>query len=346
MNMIHLYGEESGEGSFVQVTRGVRAALEYHGLFAGFTDNGRSDMDEEPSLAKTALHVGWSWNSRRFHDARWALVAPNSCGLPPVVVEFLRRRGLSGLLAPSPWARGVLSDVFRGMRVELAPHGVTPGLHGPGEDASGSAAVGYPDSFRVLHVTSSGFSRKGTRELVRAWSRLMRDGELPADSELVIVGPETVVDDHLVAKAGASGVRGVRPVGLHPRDWVARMRGFHVVCQPSRAEGFGLLPLEALACGIPVVATTDTGHGAYMDDTTPGVVVVPTGPHAPSDDYPGASAPALIFDGLLAALALAYRQWPRLALAARAAAPAVVERWAWEKVLERPLKELVTHEYG
>lgn len=339
--MIHLYGHAHGEGSFVQVTRGVTRALKHHSLLAHFTDESMADMDEEPSIARTALHVGWSWKSRRFHDARWALVAPNSCGLPPGVVEFLRRRGLTGLLAPSPWACGVLSDVFRGMRVELAPHGVTPGLHGLGEDASGSAAVGYPDSFRVLHVTSSEFSRKGTRELVKAWSLLMRDGELPADSELVIVGPDSVVDDPLVAKAGASGVRCVRPLGLRPEDWVARMRGFHVICQPSRAEGLGLLPLEALACGIPVVATTDTGHGAYMGDATPGVVVVPTGPNAPSDDYPGASAPALLFDGLLAALALAYRQWPRLALAARSAAPDVVDRWAWEKVLERPLKALV-----
>lgn len=37
----------------------------------------------------------------------------------------------------------------------------------------------------------------------------------------------------------------------------------HCYVQPSRGEGFGLQPLQALCQGIPTIATTDHGHGAY-----------------------------------------------------------------------------------
>ena len=45
---------------------------------------------------------------------------------------------------------------------------------------------------------------------------------------------------------------------------------FDVIVQPSRVEGFGLCPLEALCCGVPAVVTTGTGHLAWLgSDTNP-----------------------------------------------------------------------------
>ncbi len=46
------------------------------------------------------------------------------------------------------------------------------------------------------------------------------------------------------------------------------MASLDVYASLHRGEGYGLLLLEAMALGIPVVATGATGNLAFMDDTT------------------------------------------------------------------------------
>ena len=41
--------------------------------------------------------------------------------------------------------------------------------------------------------------------------------------------------------------------------------GLTALVSASMAEGFGLCPLQAMACGRPVLATTYGGHGEYLD---------------------------------------------------------------------------------
>jgi len=45
---------------------------------------------------------------------------------------------------------------------------------------------------------------------------------------------------------------------------------------PSFEDGLGLAPLEALACGVPVIVTEDTGMKEYVADGVNGYVL-PTG---------------------------------------------------------------------
>ncbi|HEX2577041.1 MAG TPA: glycosyltransferase, partial [Aquihabitans sp.] len=54
---------------------------------------------------------------------------------------------------------------------------------------------------------------------------------------------------------------------------LALLRGASVVAYPSRYEGFGLVPLEALAVGTPVVATA---VGALPEVVGDGAVLVPS----------------------------------------------------------------------
>jgi glycosyltransferase involved in cell wall biosynthesis len=50
---------------------------------------------------------------------------------------------------------------------------------------------------------------------------------------------------------------------LDPEDEVALYQSAHVYLQPSRGEGFGLQPLQAIAQGLPTVLTDAHGHEAF-----------------------------------------------------------------------------------
>jgi len=103
---------------------------------------------------------------------------------------------------------------------------------------------------------------KGIDLLLEAWRRL---GDSPRERpELLLAGPGE--PRHLewlraeLARLGDPRVRHLGPV------WGAEklelLRSARVVVLPSRSESFGMVVAEALACGIPVLATTAAPWGA------------------------------------------------------------------------------------
>jgi glycosyltransferase involved in cell wall biosynthesis len=104
---------------------------------------------------------------------------------------------------------------------------------------------------------------KGVPTLLRAMA------DLPTGAQLVIDGhaPDAERDDmmDLVRELGvADRVRWRRSPRAALR---ARYRDADVVVFPSEwAEPFGIVPLEAMACGVPVVATGTGGSGEFLED--------------------------------------------------------------------------------
>ena len=115
--------------------------------------------------------------------------------------------------------------------------------------------------------------RKDLPMLVRAFDRLA--GARP-DVGLVLAGPEGWGTGEL--DAARAGARHLDRIGLAGYvDGAARgelMAGAAVFALPSRYEGFGLPPLEAMAAGIPVVATA---AGAVPEVCGDGALIVPVG---------------------------------------------------------------------
>ena len=98
--------------------------------------------------------------------------------------------------------------------------------------------------------------RKNVRRLLTAWSRLKR--ELPEDLSLVIVGSKGA---SLVFKdAGITEIpEGVHFTGYAKQEHLpALYSGALALVYPSLYEGFGLPPLEAMACGTPVITSNTT----------------------------------------------------------------------------------------
>jgi D-inositol-3-phosphate glycosyltransferase len=116
---------------------------------------------------------------------------------------------------------------------------------------------------------------KGPDVAVRAMAELGRP-----DAQLLIVGGASGTDGAdaerrvrgLVDELGlGSQVRSVAPQPHHILSTYYRAADLVVV--PSRSESFGLVALEAAACGIPVIASAVGGLLSLVDDGDTGLLV-------------------------------------------------------------------------
>ena len=127
-----------------------------------------------------------------------------------------------------------------------------------------SAAPGQ--TFRMLYVGQLHF-RKGLRYALRAFADLRHPRK-----EFVIVGPKTEV-------TGLEGERipdGVTFTGTLKGEALAEAyRSATVFVLPSLEEGLSLVQGEAMAFGLPLITTTNTGGDDLITDGVEGFVVPP-----------------------------------------------------------------------
>lgn len=353
--MIRIYGHTMGQGSFTQVTKGFVEAAKAVELFAGLVPVD-AEFEDHPAggTAKVAINCGapsavYLPTQIGDHRERWLMLAPNSDTLPSAMVKWLPPY-LTGLLAPSQWGAEVLRKFFS-LPVKVCPHGVGREFHWG--HRRGPRPVDTLPTYLVLHMTSTNAQRKGTRELLDAWQAF---SERVPEARLVVVAPREGLAEQVYWVTSRGLAKTVRVLGagdLGSGEQLAqRMSYFDLICQPSRAEGFGLVPLEARALGVPIAATTCTGHAEHMpyaggvtaEDRAVGWILgcvpIETGPDAPIDDFPGAQAPSLSPDAIYTALVCAYGDRHSLASNAADVAQDVYESWSWEKKTGPVLKEL------
>jgi glycosyltransferase involved in cell wall biosynthesis len=142
-------------------------------------------------------------------------------------------------------------------RVEVIPNGLEP-LFRPlprDEVERFRRARGLPERF-VLHLGTLE-PRKNVPLLVRAYARLRRLG---LGHRLVLAGGKGWLYDAIFAEVQALGLAddvifpGFIPFEEQPL-WYNAAAAF---AYPSRYEGFGLPPLESMACGTPVVVANSS----------------------------------------------------------------------------------------
>lgn len=152
---------------------------------------------------------------------------------------------------------------------------------------------------------------KGFDLLLRAFAA----AQLDDDVSLVIAGdgPERRALERLSRQLGVPG-RVVLP-GTVPRDEAAAVtRAAEAMVVPSRVEAFGIVVLEGMHAGIPVVVTSRGGAGEIVTDDVDGLVVNPE--------------PAAL------AAALERLRDPGLRARLGAAGAASASRWTWDAVVD------------
>ena len=151
----------------------------------------------------------------------------------------------------------------------------------PGDGRSAARKViGLPDDAHVLAFVGRIQPHKGPEVLIRAVAEMLSHSPHLRSKLIVVImggasGASTGEVDRLKDLTSWLGisdvVRFMKPV---PRTELTNWyRAADLVCVPSYSESFGLVALEAQACGTPVVATAVGGLRTAVADGISGVLV-------------------------------------------------------------------------
>jgi D-inositol-3-phosphate glycosyltransferase len=161
-------------------------------------------------------------------------------------------------------------------RIAVIPCGVDTELFAPGDQAGARAALRLDARPRLLYVGRLA-PIKGLETLLDSMARLRARG---SDAQLCIVGGDA--DEALDGHEGELRARlsrldlgdTVTFVGAQPQE---RLRDWYVAADatvlPSYYESFGMVALEAMACGSPVVASRVGGLQTTVRDRVTGLLV-------------------------------------------------------------------------
>lgn len=159
-------------------------------------------------------------------------------------------------------------------RIDLVAPGVDHAFFSPGDRAAARSALGLSSGPLALFVGRIQ-PLKGVGIAIEALAH-----SATADARLVVIGGPSGVDGETElarVQALAHELRvadRVTWIGPQPHHLLSTWyRAADMCVVPSRSESFGLVALEAAACGIPVVATAVGGLMTIVDDARSGFLV-------------------------------------------------------------------------
>jgi phosphatidylinositol alpha-mannosyltransferase len=189
--------------------------------------------------------------------------------LKPYLTFLLSK--MDGRIAVSEPARDFVSTYFDG-DYKIIPNGIDINRFSKDHEPM---PLGRDSGPRILFVGRYEEPRKGFKYLLRALPMIRQ--QFP-DARLTVVGtgrPEKF--DDLISKYGIWGVDFVGTISAEqlPRYYAS----CDIFCAPSiERESFGIVLLEAMATGKPVVASNIPGYASVMRDGREGLLVPPRDP--------------------------------------------------------------------
>jgi glycosyltransferase involved in cell wall biosynthesis len=164
-------------------------------------------------------------------------------------------------------------------RITVILNGVDAQRFARADRLAARAALDLPPDAPVIGIVGRISEQKGQEEFIRAAALVRR--EFPQARFLVVGSADDAALLHkaeaLVAELGLDGV--VRFTG-HLGDMPTVYAALDVLAAPSRWEGFGLMLVEAMAAGRPIVATAVGAIPEVVVDGETALLVPPRDPPA------------------------------------------------------------------
>ncbi len=186
------------------------------------------------------------------------------------------------LIASSAYTRDELTELL-GIptdRIRVVPMGVDPRFRPCPNPATVRRLTGLKEPYVIAVGTLE--PRKNLVSIIAAMEALADRG---LDVPLVVVGGRGWRDQELRARLATTTAR-VIPVGrVSDDDLVSLYTGARCLVFPSLYEGFGLPILEAMSCGVPVVASNRASLPEVVGDA--GILVEPLDVHAIAESVAG-----------------------------------------------------------
>jgi len=180
-----------------------------------------------------------------------------------------RLRKLDGKIAVSKAAMEFASKHVPGY-YNIIPNGIDLELFSPDVSPISEFCDGKLNILFVGRLEK----QKGVNHLIEAYRRVKQE---VSNSRLIIVGPGTRLCGKYEKKVLRSGLKDVIFVGGKPqRELPQYYKTADVFCAPATGlESFGIVLLEAMAVGKPVVATNIDGYNSVLTHGVEGLLVPP-----------------------------------------------------------------------
>lgn len=198
------------------------------------------------------------YEEERMREPEWACTLTGTLDSPEKLARKDEELKLADvvLVASSFTKKTIEAAPFQSKPVHIIPYGAPL-------QTVGEASRATPGKLKVLFVGGLG-QRKGLSYLLKAVEML------PACVELTLVGMKTTEDCAPLNEA----LKRHRWIPTLPHAEVLREMSRHdVFVFPSLFEGFGLVILEAMSRGLPVIATEHTAGPDLIEDGRSGFIV-------------------------------------------------------------------------
>jgi len=203
-------------------------------------------------------------------------------------------RGYEGLISPSKFQ--VREWQKYGLQFHYIPHGVDLGIFKPMSKEKAREITNIPKDKFILGTVAA----NADKETRKGWDRMMKgvryfleqNPDARRDFRWVIhtnpVDPRGVHIHNFLVKHGIRDLVSIpepmmTETGLSGSQMMFLYNSFDVLINTSWREGFGLPILEAMACGVPVIATDCTsmtelvkGHGWLVKPALTGLNMIST----------------------------------------------------------------------